>query len=105
MSGNRVVDLAALAGLVHLRVLVVSGNAVTDLGPLTHLGMLENLGLAGTAVSDVTALQDLAALRRLDLGGHRGGRPVAARRCRFAVCGCRCRATRLSSPERTRSGA
>jgi hypothetical protein len=67
LTNTRVSDVAALAGLVELRVLALDGTHVRDLAPLAGLSRLEELTLSGAPVSDLAALGRLGRLRNLQL--------------------------------------
>lgn len=64
-------DVAALAKLPKLRILVITGKAINDsiLAPLADFRQLENLNLSYTAISDATlrAVGKIPTLQYLDL--------------------------------------
>ena len=64
-AGLAVADIAT-----DVRRLDLSGNGLVDIAALARLPALESLDLSDNAISDVSPLRGLTALRRLDLGGN-----------------------------------
>jgi internalin A len=56
---NGLIDIAPLAGLTRLRIVIVSGTPVTDLAPLAGLTALQTLDISNTPVTDLSPLRSL----------------------------------------------
>ena len=69
LSGNRLTNLAPLAGLTRLEYLQIRDNDLSDLSPLAGLTNLEQLNLGGenAGVTDLSPLSGLTNLRFLSL--------------------------------------
>ena len=73
-SGDKndgLIDIGPLAGLTHMRSLVVAGTQVTNLAPLAGLTALQTLDVWSTRVSDLAPLAGLTALQTLTISGTR----------------------------------
>jgi len=57
-----------IAGLVHLKNLVLARTDVQDIGPLKQLTQLWSLDIQGTPIRDFSPLTGLTSLRRLAVG-------------------------------------
>ena len=71
LYGNRVENLAPLAGLTALRSLNLYHNRISDLAPLSALSSLEELYLGGNSISNLSPLSALTGLRDLYLFENR----------------------------------
>ena len=81
VSGNAIVDLGPLSGLVALEELDIGGNLyLRNLAPLAPLQSLRVLRAADNAIADVAPLARLGSLVELDVSGNmiRDASPLAA---------------------------
>jgi len=70
LNDNRIANVDALASLTNLRELRLDNNALTDVSALAKLPNLETLSLAGNAIKNLDALRDFPALKSLNLDGN-----------------------------------
>jgi hypothetical protein len=66
-DNQRIADVAPLAGLTSLTLLVLNQNRISDLSPLSGLVNLRELDIHHNEISDISPLSGLTNLRRLAL--------------------------------------
>jgi Leucine-rich repeat (LRR) protein len=69
--GNRLTNIAPIAGLKGLRYLALEHNRIEELTPLTFLTGLEELHLSNNAIRDIQPLSGLTVLQTLTLNSNR----------------------------------
>jgi len=67
LSRNQIRDIAALAGLIHLRYLNLHQNQIQDLSSLSGLSHLQDLVLYENRISDISVLAALGDLQYVDI--------------------------------------
>jgi Leucine-rich repeat (LRR) protein len=63
------IDIAPLAGLTRMRIVIVARTQVADLAPLAGLTALQTLTVSGRRVANLAPLADLTALQTLNVSG------------------------------------
>ncbi|HQO39992.1 MAG TPA: leucine-rich repeat domain-containing protein [Spirochaetota bacterium] len=67
LSGNRIIRLHHLAGLVKLESLYLSENSIDDISSLAELKGLRELDLSFNQIEDISVLADLPSLQYVNL--------------------------------------
>ena len=70
-ANNQITDIRPLAGIIHLKTLVLGGNQIRDITPLANLTTLRHLELWSNDVENIEPLAGIIHLRRLYLGANR----------------------------------